>query len=176
MSSHQNRHAASDCVSFARLSFPWHATDIMKQNHVSPYRGNRFGWDCCFPNGQWGWKQGGGNPTLTLDLSISAVVEWLAFRDWGSVWSWSVKTYTPTERRKMKDIFSFSSTFPKVSGVHIGSKLQHLKHALWVSSESLCSFGFLRLYSPQGKISGVTYKWRFSAGFESWQHRTIFHF
>lgn len=119
---------------------------------------------------------GGGDPTLTLDLSISAVVEWLAFRDWGSVWSWSVKTYTPTERRKMKDIFSFSSTFPKVSGVHIGSKLQHLKHALWVSSESLCSFGFLRLYSPQGKISGVTYKWRFSAGFESWQHRTIFHF
>lgn len=103
-------------------------------------------------------NRGVGDPTLTPDLSISAVVERLAFRDWGSVWSWSVKTYTPTERRKIKDIFSFSSTFPKLSGIHIGSKLQHLKHALWVSSESLYSFGFLHLCSPQGKISDVAYK------------------
>lgn len=65
--------------------------------------------------GGGGWKCQ--DPTLTLDLSISAVVEWLASRDGGSVWSWSVKTYTPTEGRKMKDIFSFSSTFPKLSGV-----------------------------------------------------------
>lgn len=90
----------------------------MKQNRVLPYWGNRFhskngfGRDCSFPNGQLGLKMGAWGGALTLHLSISAVLEWLAFRDWGSVWSQSVKTYTPAEGRKMKDILSLCSTSP----------------------------------------------------------------
>ncbi len=132
----------------------------MKENHILPYKGNKiqskngFGWDCCFPSGQWGWKKGGKCqvPTLTLGLSISAVVEWLASGDWGSVWSWSVKTYTPTERRKMKDIFSLSSTFPKLSGVHFGSKLQHLKYALSLKQTSVLFFLSLQYIVSKGRL------------------------
>lgn len=44
----------TDRVSFARLSFPWHTTCIMKQHCILPYRGNRihskngFGWSAVF--------------------------------------------------------------------------------------------------------------------------------
>lgn len=49
----------------------------------------------------------------------------------------------------MKDTFSFSSAFPKLSGVHFGFELQHLKHALLVSSLK---------YSLQGE-NGLGHSW-----------------
>lgn len=114
---HYNRTGALHLQRFARLSFFWHITVEKKQSHILTCTGskmhssNTFGWLMCFLMDRRAekWRKCQ-VPTLTLDLSISAVVERLASRDWGSVWSWSVKTYTPTESQKMKDIFSLSST------------------------------------------------------------------
>lgn len=96
-------------------------------------------------------KKGGEDPTSTLRPLISAA-EWLAFRHWESVWSRSVKTYTPTERRKMKDIFSFSSTLPKHSVVNVGSRLQHPKCAIWATSKSLYSFALYVFNLPKERL------------------------
>lgn len=81
-------------------------------------------------------------PTLTLNLSISVPVEWPASLDWRSLWSWSVKAYMPAVRRKMKDIFLFSSTCPQAFWNVFIFKLKHHKQihfCVLFTTNTVCS-------------------------------------